>query len=128
MVAFSNYLETGLLGVTLCHSVFTAPATIYIGLATSVTGDATSVTEVATGSYARQAALFDAPSSGACVNSADIVFPEATLDWGTLTNVLLFDASTSGNLLYYGPLSQSQAISSGMVFEIPDGSLIIGLD
>lgn len=128
MTAFSNYLETKVLGVTLCRSVFTAPTTIYAALATAISADGDTVTEVSGGSYARVVALWNAPSSGACTNNGDIVWPEATAGWGTVTHVALYDASTTGNLLYYGPLTSSQAVNTGNVFEIPNGSLSVGLD
>lgn len=128
MGAASDYLEAKLLGVTLCRSTFTAPTTVYAALATAVSGDATSVTEVSGSAYARQVALFTAPSGGSVNNSADVVFPEASGSWGTLTHVLLYDASSSGNLLYYGPLDTPQAITTGFVFEIPTGSLVVGVD
>lgn len=128
MSAFSPYLEDKLLGVTLCGSVYTAPSTIYVGAATAVSGDAASVTEVNTGSYARQPALFNAPSSGSTANSGTLTFPEATADWGVCTHALIYDAISSGNLLYYGPFDASQNILSTYVLEIPAGALTVTLD
>lgn len=128
MGAFTDYLEDKLLDHTLRNVAYTPPTTIYVGLFTSAPGETGGGTEVSGGDYARQAATFDAAANGQTSNSADIVFPVATADWGTITHIALFDADTAGNMLYYGALSVSKIIQVGDQFIIKAGNLTISLD
>ena len=127
MSALSNYLENALLDAVLNNTSYTSPTTTYVGLFTSDPTDAGSGTEVSGGSYARTAASFGAASSGTSTNDADITFPQATGNWGTVTHFGLYDASTAGNLLVHGALTNSKAIESGDVFKIASSNLSITL-
>jgi hypothetical protein len=123
----SNYLENKLLDHSLGTTTFTKP-TVYIALYTVTPTDADSGTEVTGGSYARQTAAFDAAAGGATQNSADITFPQATADWGTIVAIGIRDALTTGNLLWWGPLTVSKTVSNGDTFKIPAGDLDVSLD
>ena len=127
MAAISNYLENALVNATLRNTAYTSPSAVYVGLFTTDPTDAGSGTEVSGGSYARQAATFAAPSDGASSTSADINFPQATDNWGTVTHFGIFDASTTGNLLYHGALTTSKTIETGDVFKISSGNLTVTL-
>jgi hypothetical protein len=122
-VAKSNYLENKLIDHVLRNVAFTSPTTVYLALYTTDPTEADSGTEVAGGSYARQAITFSAPVNGATDNSAAIVFPTATGSWGTITHVVIRDALTVGNPLYYGPLTASKTVASGDRFEVDPGEL-----
>ena len=123
----SNYLENALINATLRNTSYTSPATVYAGLFTSDPTDAGSGTEVSGGSYARKAVTFGAPSNGASVNSAAVEFDQATGDWGTITHFGVFDASSSGNLLYHGALTASKTIETGDVFKFATSSVSVTL-
>ena len=110
-----------------CVIPYTSPATVYVGLYTSDPTDAGSGTEVSGGSYARQSAAFAAPSNGASATSADVTFPQATGNWGTVAYFGILDASSSGNLMYHGALDTSKVIETGDVFKISAGNLTITL-
>ena len=69
-----------------------------------------------------------APSNGASASSADCTFPTCTSTWGTVSHIGIFDASTSGNLLYHTPLDTSKTIETGDIFKIASGSLTVTLD
>lgn len=127
MSAMSNYLENALVNATLRNTSYTSPAAVYVALFTTDPTDAGSGTEVSGGSYARQAATFGAPSNGASTTSADISFPQATGSWGTVTHFGVYDASSSGNLLYHGALTASKTIETGDIFKIASGSLTVTL-
>ena len=127
MSAMSNYLENALVNATLRNTTYTSPATVYVGLFTTDPTDAGSGTEVSGGSYARQSATFAAPSNGASSTSADVTFPQATANWGTVTHFGVFDASSAGNLLYHGALTTSKTIETGDVFKISSGNLTVTL-
>ena len=123
----SNYLENALINGTLRATTYTAPTTVYVGLFTSDPTDAGSGTEVSGGSYARQSATFAAPSNGASVTNADITFPTATGNWGTVGWIGIFDALTTGNLLYHTALDASKTIQTGDIFKIASGNLSVTL-
>lgn len=127
MSAMSNYLENALVNATLRNTSYTSPAAVYVALFTTDPTDAGSGTEVSGGSYARQAATFGAPSNGASTTSADISFPQATGSWGTVTHFGVYDASSTGNLLYHGALTASKTIETGDIFKIASGSLTVTL-
>ena len=127
MAEMSNYLENALINVTLRATSYTAPTTVYVGLFTSDPTDAGSGTEVAGGSYARKSATFAAPSNGVSTTSADITFDQASASWGTITHIAIYDALTTGNLLYHTPLNTSKTIDSGDIFKIASGSLTVTL-
>jgi len=102
---------------------------VYVGLFTTLPNDnGTGGTEVSGGGYARQAVTFGAPSNGSMSNSADITFPLATANWGTIVGFGIFDAATGGNLLYFGSLTTSKSIESGDQLRFPAGNLTITED
>jgi len=127
MAALSNYLENALINGTLRATSYTAPTTVYVGLFTSDPTDAGSGTEVSGNAYARKSATFAAPSNGASSTSADIQFDQATGNWGTIGWFGIFDALTTGNLLYHGALTASKTIETGDVFKIASGNLTVTL-
>jgi len=80
------------------------------------------------GSYARQAAAFVAPSAtGGTDNSGTITFPTATANWGTVVSAAIRDASTAGNLLFYGALSAARTVLSGDIAKFNIGDLDVSL-
>lgn len=130
----SDYLENQLLNHVFGGATWpTLPASIYISLHTASVADAGGGAEVSGGAYARQAVTrnttnFPTTSTGTISNGALIQFPVATANWGTVTSVGVWDASTAGNLLYWGDLSASQAINTNNRFELPVGNLSISED
>ena len=116
----------------------TAPTGTYLALYTSIPTDAfvsgtPTGTEVSGGSgYTRQGPIswgsitVTANSYDSISNSAAITFTTATGSWGTVTSVGILDASSGGNLLYFGTLtSGSQVVNSGNTVTFPVGSLVI---
>jgi hypothetical protein len=127
MAEISNYLENALINGTIRGTTYTAPSTVYVGLYTSDPTDANTGTEVTGGSYARQSATFAAPSNGSSASNADVTFPQATANWGTVGWIGILDASTSGNLLYHTALDASKTIETGDIFKIASGNLTVTL-
>lgn len=128
MAEFTDYLENKIIDHMLRNQAYTPPATIYLALFTTATSDAGGGTEVSGGSYARQAVSLSAASGGASENSADITFPTATADWGTVTHVALMDALTGGNMLMHTPLDASKTVNNGDSFKINAGDLDVTVD
>jgi hypothetical protein len=127
MSELSNYLENALVNATLRATTYTSPATVYVALFTTDPTDADSGTEVSGGAYARTAVTFAAPSNGVTTNSADVTFPTCTLAWGIVTHIGIYDALTSGNLLYHTPLDASKTVDTADIFKISSGSLSVTL-
>jgi len=127
----SNFLATSLLNQVFRNIAYTRPATVYLALYTSDPTAADTGTEVTGGSYARQAITLSAPvvvgGKETIKNSADIVFPVATADWGNVTHVGIRDADTGGNLLYFGSWASARTILSGDRPRVLQDSLVLTL-
>ncbi|OCL26316.1 hypothetical protein U472_09920 [Orenia metallireducens] len=124
-----NYLENKLLDHVLRNVPYTSPTTIYIALLTSNPAEAGDITsEVSGGSYARQAITFDEIVDGVTQNTYDIEFPQATADWGIITHVILMDAETGGNPLFYAELTTAKTITTDDIFKVPISELTVKLD
>ena len=127
MSEMSNYLEDALINAVLRNTAYSSPTTTYVSLHTADPTDAGTGTEVAGGSYARTAATFGAPSNGVTTNSAAVEFPQATGNWGTVSHIGIWDASTTGNMLFHTQLDSSKNIETGDIFKIASGSLSVTL-
>lgn len=112
MAGISAYLANKLFDHVLRGVTYTPPTAIYMALYNgNPTGGGT---EISGGGYARQAVTFEAASNAKTRNANDVEFPEATADWGLVTHFGLCDSSTGGNLLYYGTVTPSITVVSGM--------------
>lgn len=69
-----------------------------------------------------------AATGWAIANDGAITFPTASASWGTVTHFGVFDASTAGNLLYWGALTTSKAVGSGDTASFAVGELDVTLD
>jgi hypothetical protein len=129
-MSFSNYLETEILDHVFGGNAYTAPSTLYLALLTAVSdGETGSVTEVSTSgtAYARETVAFTV-SGNTASNTAAVEYSTATANFGTITHVGVYDASTGGNLMAYAALTSSKTIETGDVFRIPAGDLDISLN
>jgi hypothetical protein len=127
MAEFSNYLENAIINATLRATSYTSPSSVFVALFTSDPTDAGSGTELSGNAYTRKAVTFGAPSNGVTSNSADVNFDQATGNWGTVSHIGIYDASTGGNLLYHTPLTSSKTIETGDLFKIATSSLVVTL-
>lgn len=126
----SDYAENKILDHSTGKTSWTMP-TVYVALYTSAPTDSTSGTEVSGGSYARVATTgttWNAASAGSTSNASAIVFTTATASWGTVTAVALVDASTSGNIIWYGTLTSNKTVDSGDTFQFAAGALTLSLN
>lgn len=120
----SYYLREQIAGHTLGGTTL-ASSNAYVGLLSSL--DGAEYTELSGTGYSRIAAAFDAPVNGTTRNSADIVWSAAGSDWGTARYVGIFDASVSGNLLYWGQLRVAKSISTSAIFKILKDKLSLAM-
>ena len=132
MAGKSTYLQQKTLDHLFGRASFSAPATVYVGLHKGDPTDAGSGgTEVSGGSYAREAVTNDNTKwdrTGSVVsNIDDIDFGSASADWATsgneVTHVTVWDASSSGNLLYSAPLTAPRIILNGDPVKFVAGQL-----
>jgi hypothetical protein len=127
--AISDYLENQILNHFLKGGTAVAqPATLYVSLHTADPTDAGTGAEVSGGAYARQPIAFSAASAGSTKNNADITYPAATANWGTATHIGIWDALTTGNLYFYGPLASSAIINTGTTYKLPLNQITVALD
>jgi hypothetical protein len=119
MGGLSTYLKNKLQDAALGGG-YTKPGTVYVALYTATPNADGGGTEVTGGSYARAAVTNNSTNwpnatAGVKENGAIITFAAATDAWGTVTHWGIFDALTSGNLLWWGTLGSSVAPVTGSV-------------
>ncbi len=131
----SDFLENELLDHVLRNAAYTAPSSIWIALYTVTPSDAGGGTEVTGNGYARlevggaTGRSFVVAASGATDNTELWQFAQASGgNWGTIVAFGLFDASTAGNLLYWGAVSPSVAVNDGDTAQFATGALDITED
>jgi len=124
MDAKTTYLENKILEHNLKNTSYTSPTTVYLALFTAAPTDAGGGTEVTGGSYARVALTFASAASGSITTSATADFTD--LPAAVITHAAIMDASTSGNMLYYGALSSSITTNSGSNVSFGVGDITVG--
>lgn len=131
MTAFSDIFETALLDHIFHYDVYTYPRTamvvaLWIG---DPTDTGSGGAEVSAAGYTR---LETTPSDwtaavvGSLANGATLTFPVALADWGEVTHFALFN--TYGDMLFHGPLTSPQTITTGQVAVFVPLGLVIALD
>lgn len=128
-MSFSNYLETKVLDHVFGGTAYTAPSTLYLALHTANPDEDATGAEVSTSgtAYARTAVAFTT-TGNTTSNTSAVEFSTATANFGTVSHVGVWDASTGGNMLAYAALTSSKTIETGDVFRVPAGDLDITLD
>ena len=130
MADMSDYLEVKLLNLTLNGSAFTAVDDPYISLHTADPTDAGTGTEVSGTGYARVQASFNTATGTDASETTDTDTTWSAAGsggWGTVGWIGLWDASTSGDMLYHTALDASKTIDEGDVFKITAGNLTVTL-
>lgn len=133
MAGKSDYLENKVLDHIFGATAYTAPATIYMALFTATPADSGGGTEVSGGAYARAAITnnttnWPAASGGVKSNGTTVTFPTSTAAWGNVTHFGFYDASTAGNLLYFGALDNAQNVGINNVMSFTAGTLTLTED
>lgn len=139
MASMTDFLENKLLdwllraqaiGVTGASAgAGTGLATAYIGLFTAAPSDTGGGTEVSGGSYARQSITSgltawagtqsagstsaSSGTGGTTSNNNVVTFPTPSANWGSITHVGIFDAVSSGNLLFWAALTAAKTVNNG---------------
>tara|TARA_R110000868_G_scaffold408443_1_gene691676 strand:+ start:120 stop:512 length:393 start_codon:yes stop_codon:yes gene_type:complete len=129
MSALSDYSEKLLLDWMMTTGSATRPTTWYVALYTVAPSDSGGGTEVSTGGYARQTVVFDAAASpgGTTSNSGTVSFTASGAGYGTVVAIGIFDAVTTGNLLWHGTMTASKTVDDGDTLEFSVGNIDLAL-
>ena len=129
MSALSDHAEKLVLDWLMTNGTATRPTSWFVGLFTAAPSDSGGGTEVSTGGYTRKSVTFSAASSpgGTTSNSGVVTWTASGANFGTVTHVGIFDASTSGNLLWHGGLSASKTVNDGDTIQFAAGNLTLTL-
>lgn len=133
MTAMSDFLENRLIDHLFRGVSFSAPTALHVALFTANPSDSGGGTEVSTAgstNYARAAlapsttnwaatnaagstAATSSGTSGTTSNNVAITFnAPGSGAWGVITGFGIYDASTSGNLLWWGALGTSKTVNA----------------
>ena len=120
MANMSDFLEVELRKHIFRTGSYTKPTVLAVALYTVTPSDSGGGTEVTGGSYARvQRDPLDAnwtaasATDGLTDNAAALTFPTPTANWGTVVAFGIFDATSGGNLLIWGPITPNKTINNG---------------
>lgn len=117
MAAKTYALDASILNAVLRNLAYTSPAAVYAALNTSTSTPGAAGTEVVDANYTRVVCTFGAPVNGVSACGALSGFFGAGAAAGpiAITEVAIYDtlAKTTGNMLYYGPLSVPKTVGAG---------------
>jgi hypothetical protein len=128
MAALSNYAENMVINLLLKGVNATAPTQWYLALYTTNPTAADTGAEVSFSggsAYVRKPLVFGTPSGGLISTTSEVDFPVAGTNWGTISYCGIRDASTGGNLLFYGPMVTPRYISAGDVLKFLVGNISV---
>jgi hypothetical protein len=143
MSAMSDILENRLLDHVFRGITYTPPAAMFVALMTAAANDTGGGTEVTGGNYSRLSVTCNSTNwtnsqasgtgastgtDGTIENGVTFTFPTPSAGWGTVVSCAVYDASSGGNLLWYGTLNTSKVINSGDVVDFPAGTLSFQID
>lgn len=130
----SDYLENKDLDHNLGKTSFTMPASVYLALCTTAPTDSSTgstIVEASYTGYARKqvlASALNAASGGVTTNGSDIVFADCTGGSSAIIGFALVDASSAGNVLYWGTMTSKTIDTSNTPPTVKAGSLSISED
>lgn len=124
MAALSDYAENLILN-WLMKNTGSAPSATYLALFTAAPSDSGGGTEVSGNGYARQAVTWDTASGtgGTTSNTTAETFTASGGSFGTVTHIGIFDAATSGNLLWHGAMTASKTVADGDSLQFAAGAI-----
>ena len=124
----STYLANAILNHVLKGTAYSQPTNLYLALSTAnPTVDGSGLAEPSGGSYARKQinTAFDTAAARAVTTDTQIDFVTATGSWGTITHWAIYDASSAGNMLFFGAWTTSKVVGNGDTLSIAVGDLDI---
>ena len=129
MAALSDYSEKLLLDWAMTTGSATRPTAWYVALYTVAPSDSGGGTEVSGSGYARQSVTFDAAATpgGTTSNTGAVSFTASGGAFGTVVAIGIFDAVSSGNLLWHGTMTASKTVDDGDTLEFSIGNIDLTL-
>ena len=121
-------LEQAVLGHTLAFAPMVAPTQVFVALCLAASPPSQSAhgAEVSGAGYFRMSVTFALTTpANTAANVVALQFPMAAGGWGTVGYFELWDASTGGNRLYWGPLSPAVTVISGDIVRFSPGQLVV---
>lgn len=126
-MALSSTGENRVLNWLFTTSTPTRPTTWYVALHAGANGGQGASNELSGNGYARQAVTFTV-SGNVASNSGSISFgPNTTTNWGSVTDVTVWDSVTSGTCLSVGTAAASVTYNVGDTATIATSALSITL-
>lgn len=120
----SSYLRDKIIKHVLGEASYTMPSNVYLALYVTDPTIADTGVEVTGGSYARQQLSFANASNGSKVSNTSETF--SSMPAVTVTHWGIRDASSGGNLLYYGVFDLPIQLNAGNSLTINSGDIVIG--
>lgn len=120
----SNYLKQAVIKAALGEASFPSISNVYLALYTTNPTVADTGTEVSGGSYARQQLSFANAVDGAKTSNTSETF--SSMPASTVTHWGIRDASSGGNLLYWGAFDLPIQLNAGNNLTINSGDIVIG--
>ena len=129
MAALSDYSEKLLLDWAMTTGSATRPTAWYVALYTAAPSDSGGGTEVSGSGYARQSVTFGAAATpgGTTSNTGAVSFTASGGAFGTVVAIGIFDAVSSGNLLWHGNITASKTVDDGDTLEFSIGNIDLTL-
>ncbi len=126
----SDFMANAILDHILGNDAYDTTADIYVALSkANPTDSGSGINEHSGDNYARvNHNSWDVASAGATENDGAITFPQASAAWGTVTYFFMMDASSGGNMTFYGALDNPRNIGQNDTPSFADGALDITMD
>ncbi len=131
----NQYFSQKLLNQTFCGTAYSFPATLFLALFSVTPSVSTAGTEATGSAYARVSITCNTTnwpaisgSTTTIASGAAFTFPTATGNWSSsanLTGAGFLDASSSGNLLYFGDLTTAKPVLNGDTASFASGAVTI---
>jgi len=135
--AMSTKMESDILGRWLKNTttyVGTTPAAWYLGVATTINNN-TWTEPPASDGYTRVAVTFGAiggntsgPATISGPSAATTFGPCSNVNWGNISYFGIYDAQTSGNLLFWGSLTAAVSIAVNDQFQFAASAITLQAD
>lgn len=123
-LSISNYAENELLDAVFNNGSF-AVASTFVKLHTGDPGEACTANPAA--HTTRVAASWTTASGGSVSNDSAVTFSSLTAA-ETISHISIWDASTAGNALWYGPLVTPRSVAVNDTLSFAIGDIVVTLD
>lgn len=127
----TTYMANKILDHVFKTAAYTLPTNYYMALSVNSNplDTGAGLVEPSGNAYARvQSDSWTTSTTGSLMNNGAITFPQATASWGTITHWAIIDASTSGNVLLYAPMTTARAVGRNDTPNFANNALVVSLN